>query len=438
MAVSEDTREETGGDLAAYFGAPLAESDPEIAGLIAREGARQRDDLELIASENVVSRAVLEAQGSLLCNKTVEGYPGARYHGGAQLVDEVERLAIARACRLFDVPYANVQPHSGSQANQAVFKALLEPGERVLAMDLRAGGHLSHGSRANLSGQVYEIAAYGVRPDDGLIDYDALREAAREFRPKLIVAGGSSYPRALDLDALREIADGAGARLLVDMAHFAGLVAGGVLANPATMADVATTTTYKSLRGARGGLILSRDAALGRRFQGAVFPGVQGSPLLHMIAAKAVGLGEALQPAFVAYARAVQANARALAAALTAEGLDVVTGGTDTPLVLLDLRDLGLTGARASDLLGAAGITCNKNLVPFDARPPQETSGLRFGTSAVTARGLGSEELGQAGRWIAAILRAEAARVGAGQAEAARLEPRVRELVRGFRYYAEG
>ena len=400
-----------------YFASGLDETDPAMAALVGREQRRQQDELELIASENIVSRAVMEAQGSAVCNKTVEGYPGARYHGGAHVVDEIEALACQRACALFGTRHANVQPHSGSQANLAVFKALLQPGDCVLSMDLRAGGHLSHGAKANLSGQYYRIVAYGVRPQDGWLDYEGLQALAEEHRPKLIVAGGSSYPRALDLPALRRAADSVGAKLLVDMAHFAGLVAGKVLDNPATVADVTTTTTYKSLRGARGGLILWNDEALTRKLQAAIFPGVQGSPLMHMLAAKAVGLGEALDPSFADYARRVQANARALACSLLDRGLRLVTGGTDLPLLLVDLGGLPVNGAAAADFLGRLGLTCNKNLVPNDPRPPQETSGLRFGVSALTTRGLDEAELRTIGGWIATALKSMAAGSEEGLAE---------------------
>jgi glycine hydroxymethyltransferase len=415
-----------------YFGAALADADPAMAALVGREGRRQQDELELIASENIVSRAVLEAQGSLVCNKTVEGYPGARYHGGAHVVDEIEDLAIARACELFGARHANVQPHSGSQANLAVFKALLEPGDCVLSMDLRAGGHLSHGSKANLSGKFYKIVSYGVRPQDGWLDYEGMEQLALEHRPKLIVAGGSSYPRALDLPRLRAAADKVGARLLVDMAHFAGLVAGQVLDNPATIADVTTTTTYKSLRGARGGLILWNDEALTRKLQAAIFPGVQGSPLMHMLAAKAVGLGEALDPSFADYARRVHANAQALANALLDHGLKLVTGGTDLPLLLVDLSDRPVNGAAASDFLGKLGLTCNKNLVPNDPRPPQESSGLRFGVSALTTRGLDEGEMRRIGGWIATALKA----LGAGNDDGlADIRAGVRELTQRHPIY---
>jgi glycine hydroxymethyltransferase len=388
----------------AYWDGALAERDPEIADLVAAESARQAGAIELIASENIVSRAVLEAQGSSFVNKTVEGVPGDRYHGGAAIADRLETLAMDRAKALFGAGFANVQPHSGSQANAAVLKALLKPGDPVLAMDLKAGGHLSHGSKANLSGQMYDSHFYGVRAEDGYVDYDALDALTAELRPKLIIAGGSSYPRALDLGRLRAAADGVGARLLVDMAHFAGLVVGGVLANPVAVADIVTTTTYKSLRGARGGMILWNDPDLTARLRAAVFPGTQGSPMLNMIAAKAVGLGEALAPEFRDYALAVQRNARALAGAVADGGVPVVTGGTDTPMLLTDLRGLPMTGAAAQDRLGAAGITCNKNLIAGDTLSPKETSGLRFGVSAMTTRGATEIDMAEIGGWIAEVL----------------------------------
>ncbi len=390
--------------LEAYFGTSLSVADPDVAALVVSERTRQKQHIELIASENVVSRAVLEAQGSVFSNKTVEGYPGARYHGGAEIADTLETLGTRRACELFNAAEANLQPHSGSQANLAVFSALLDPFDSVLALDLKCGGHLSHGAKANISGKLFTIHAYGLRPDTGFIDLDQVAEAARIHRPKLIVAGGSSYPRALDLKAFRQIADDVGAYLLVDMAHFAGLVAGGVLDNPVDYADVVTTTTYKSLRGARGGMILWNRDDLTRRLRAAVFPGVQGSPLLNMMAAKAVGLGEALQPSFRRYAEQVQLNARALAGQLLADGLSVVTHGTDTPLMLVDLTDLDFDGQTASDKLAAIGITCNKNLIPNDPRSPAKTSGLRFGVSAMTSRGMVEKEARRIGTWIADCL----------------------------------
>lgn len=418
-----------------YFATELEDADRDIDNLVRREGQRQFDQIELIASENIVSLAVLRAQGSLLSNKTVEGYTGARYHGGAHIVDEVEDLAIERACRLFGTAFCNVQPHSGSQANQAVFKALLKPGDTVLSLDLRAGGHLSHGSKANLSGQVYNIIPYGVRPEDGFIDYENLLDLALKHKPRLIVAGGSSYPRELELQLLRNAASECGAKLLVDMAHFAGLVAGGILADPCSIADVITTTTYKSLRGARGGLILWNDDTLSSKLRAAVFPGIQGSPLLNMVAAKAVGLGEALRPSFRDYASRVQKNARTLCEELMAEGLRVVTNGTDTPLLLVDLRGLSIHGAYASDLLGYAGITCNKNLVPMDPLTPQHTSGLRFGVSAVTTRGLGQDEMRMIGRWIGQLIRSACGAATGTTAIIDAITPQVRDMAHRFPIY---
>ncbi|WP_299626579.1 serine hydroxymethyltransferase [Pelagibius sp.] len=414
--------------LDTYFRNGLADADGDVAALIRAEGDRQSRGIELIASENVVSRAVLEAQGSWFCNKTVEGYPGARYHGGAEIADALETLGERRACALFGARQANLQPHSGSQANLAVFSALLKPSDPVLGLDLKCGGHLSHGSSANISGKVYDIRAYGLRPDDGRIDMDQLRDAARKHRPKLIVAGGSSYPRELDLKGFREIADEVEARLLVDMAHFAGLVAGQVLGNPVDYADIVTTTTYKSLRGARGGMILWNDEGLSRPLRSAVFPGVQGSPLLHMMAAKAVGLGEALQPAFKDYARRVRNNARALADEMMNCGLKVVTDGTDTPLILVDLSGLETDGQTASDALAAIGITCNKNLIPNDPRPPSTASGLRFGVSAMTSRGIRESDIRRVGRWVADCL------LGRMQ-DTGRVRQDVERMARSFRYY---
>ncbi len=387
-----------------YFTAPLDEADPEVAEAVAAEAARQRNQIELIASENLVSRAVLEAQGSILTNKTVEGYAGRRYHGGAALADRLETLAVERARILFDCPYANVQPHSGSQANQVVYLALLEPGDAILSMSLAAGGHLSHGAAPNLSGKWFRAVHYGVERESGRIDYEGAAALAERHRPKLVIAGGSAYPRIIDFKRFREIADSVGACLLVDMAHFAGLVAGGVHPSPLPWADVVTTTTYKSLRGARGGLILSRDAALGRRLDAALFPGLQGSPLLHAVAAKAVCLGEALRPEFRSYAYNSVENARAMASALRARGYTLVSDGTDTSLLLVDLRPHGLTGDRASASLERAGLTCNKNMVPFDAAPPTVTSGLRLSASAGTTRGFGTAEFSAIGDWVADVL----------------------------------
>jgi glycine hydroxymethyltransferase len=412
---------------------PLAASDPELAAAIARELDRQQSQIELIASENLVSRSVLEAQGSVLTNKYAEGYPGRRYYGGCEFVDVAEELAIERAKRLFDCPFANVQAHSGAQANQAVFLALLTPGDPILGMSLAAGGHLTHGARPNLSGKWFDAAAYGVSRDDARIDFDEVERLARERRPKLIIAGGSAYPRIIDFARFRAIADEVDAYLMVDMAHFAGLVAGGVHPNPLPFADVVTTTTHKTLRGPRGGMILSRDETLGRRINAAVFPGLQGGPLMHVIAAKAAALGEALQPSFAAYAAAVVENARVLAATLADAGLAIVSGGTDTHLLLVDLRPLGLTGRDAEASLERAGITCNKNGVPFDPQRPTVTSGIRLGSPAATSRGFGTAEFRVVGLMIVEVLQA-LARGDNGAAEA-RVRNQVRALCARFPIY---
>jgi glycine hydroxymethyltransferase len=409
-----------------YFGGSLAEVDPEVAAALAGETARQADGIELIASENLVSQATLDALGSPMVNKTVEGYPGARYYGGAEFADRIERLAIDRAKRLFGAAYANVQPHSGSQANLAVFVAFLKPGATVLSMDLAAGGHLSHGASPNISGKWMNIERYGVAAG-GLLDYDLMREVARTTRPELIIAGGSAYPRAIDFDAFRTVADEVGAVLMVDMAHWAGLVAAGVHKDPVPIADVVTTTTYKNLRGVRGGLILSHRDDLARKLDAAVFPGVQGSVILNAVAAKAVCLGEALQPEFKTYAEAVLANARALAAALVERDIAVLTGGTDTPIVVADLRPLGTTGDVASEALEAAALTANKNGVPDDPEPPQITSGLRFGSSAGTTRGLDADAFTQVGHWIADVL--DALATGDPTTVASRIRGEVADLV---------
>ncbi|MFY9827640.1 MAG: serine hydroxymethyltransferase, partial [Rhodoplanes sp.] len=369
------------------FSAPLAETDPDIADAIRRELGRQRDEIELIASENFVSRAVLEAQGSVLTNKYAEGLPGKRYYGGCQYVDIVETLAIERITKLFGCGFANVQPHSGASANAAVFMALMQPGDTFMGLNLAAGGHLTHGSPVNLSGKWFKVVPYGVRRDDHRIDIDEVRRLAREHRPKLIVAGGSAYPRIIDFPAFRAIADEVGAYLVVDMAHFAGLVAGGVHPSPFPHAHVVTTTTHKTLRGPRGGVILSDDEAIAKKLNSAVFPGIQGGPLMHVIAAKAVAFGEALRPSFKLYAKNVVENSKALAATLKARGLDIVSGGTDTHLMLVDLRPKRLTGKVAEAALGRAHITCNKNGIPFDPEKPTVTSGVRLGTPAGTTRG---------------------------------------------------
>ena len=428
MSLNLARAESSSDELSAYFDTSLSVADPDVAALVASERNRQSQHIELIASENVVSRAVLEAQGSVFSNKTVEGYPGARYHGGAEVADTLENLGAQRACELFGAAEANLQPHSGSQANLAVFSALLDPFDTVLALDLKCGGHLSHGAKANISGKLFTIHTYGLCSETGFIDHDQVAELARSHQPKLIVAGGSSYPRALDLKRFREIADEVGAYLLVDMAHFAGLVAGGVLDNPVEYADVVTTTTYKSLRGARGGMMLWNRDDLSRRLRSAVFPGVQGSPLLNMMAAKAVGLGEALQPSFRRYANQVQLNARALAGQLSASGLSVVAGGTDTPLMLVDLTELDFDGQTASDRLAEIGITCNKNMIPNDPRPPAKTSGLRFGVSAMTSRGMVEEEARHIGVWIADCL------LGRTKSHQA-VHRDVLELARRFEFY---
>ncbi len=390
--------------IARFFSAPLAESDPELAAAITGELRRQQDGIELIASENVVSAAVLEAQGSVLTNKYAEGYPGRRYYGGCFEVDKAEQLAIDRARALFGCEYANVQPHSGAQANQAVFLALIKPGDTILGMSLAAGGHLTHGAAPNLSGKWFRAVQYGVRAEDGLLDYDQLEQMARTERPKLIIAGGSAYPRTIDFARIRRVADEVGAFFLVDMAHFAGLVAAGVYPSPVPHAHVTTTTTHKTLRGPRGGMILSNDLDLGKKFNSAVFPGLQGGPLMHVIAGKAVAFGEALRPEFKLYQRAVVDNARLLAETLMEQGCDIVTGGTDSHLMLVDLRPKNTTGKAAEASLERAHITCNKNAIPFDPAKPAITSGIRLGTPAATSRGFGAAEFREVGLMINEVL----------------------------------
>ena len=389
-----------------FFTATLAEADPEIAAAIQGELGRQRHEIELIASENIVSRAVLEAQGSVMTNKYAEGYPGARYYGGCEWVDVAETLAIERAKKLFGAAFANVQPNSGSQMNQAVFLALLQPGDTFMGLDLAAGGHLTHGAPVNISGKWFKAQHYTVRRDDQIIDMDEVARRAEEVKPKLIIAGGSAYSRAWDFKRFREIADHVGAYLMVDMAHFAGLVAGGVHASPVPHAHVTTTTTHKSLRGPRGGLMLWNDEALTKKFNSAVFPGLQGGPLMHVIAAKAVAFAEALRPDFKIYAKNVVENAKALAEALRANGLDIVSGGTDNHLMLVDLRPKGLKGNVSEKALVRAAITCNKNGIPFDPETPFVTSGLRLGTPATTTRGFGVAEFRQVAAMIAEVLNA--------------------------------
>ena len=392
------------GDAESFFHARLREVDPEIAEAIHLELGRQRDEIELIASENIVSRAVLEAQGSVLTNKYAEGLPGKRYYGGCQFVDVAERLAIERATRLFGCKFANVQPHSGASANAAVFFALMQPGDTFMGLNLAAGGHLTHGSPVNLSGKWFNPVPYSVRRDDHRIDLIEVAKLAREHRPKVIVTGGSAYPRIIDFRGFREICDEVGAYLMVDMAHFAGLVAGGVYPLPFPHAHVVTTTTHKTLRGPRGGVILSDDEELARKINSAVFPGLQGGPLMHVIAAKAVTFGEALRPSFRAYARNVVQNAKALAETLKSRGLDIVSGGTDTHLMLVDLRPKLLTGKVAEAALGRAHITCNKNGIPFDPEKPTVTSGVRLGTPACTTRGFGIAEFRAVGDMIVEVL----------------------------------
>ncbi|HUZ31356.1 MAG TPA: serine hydroxymethyltransferase [Xanthobacteraceae bacterium] len=410
-----------------FFSAALGESDPEIAEAIRLELFRQRDEIELIASENIVSRAVLEAQGSVLTNKYAEGLPGKRYYGGCQFVDIAEQLAIDRAKKLFGCSFANVQPHSGASANAEVFLALMQPGDTFMGLNLAAGGHLTHGSPVNVSGRWFKPVPYGVRRDDHLIDMDEVDHLAKEHRPKVIITGGSAYPRIIDFRRFREIAEAVGAYLMVDMAHFAGLVAGGAHPSPFPHAHVVTTTTHKTLRGPRGGMILANGDELAKKLNSAVFPGMQGGPLMHVIAAKAVALGEALRPSFKSYAKNVVENAKALAETLKSCGLDIVSGGTDTHLMLVDLRKKRLTGKVAEAALGRAHITCNKNGIPFDPEKPTVTSGIRLGTPAGTTRGFGIAEFRQVGALIAEVL--DALSQNGAEADAA-AETSVREKVK--------
>ena len=387
-----------------FFTNTLESSDPDLFDAIVRELRRQRDEIELIASENLVSRAVLEAQGSVLTNKYAEGYPGRRYYGGCQFVDIAEQLAIERACKLFNCAFANVQPHSGAQANQAVNMALLKPGDTIMGMDLASGGHLTHGAKVNQSGRWFNAVQYGVTRTDNDIDYDQIASLAAEHRPRLIIAGGSAVPRIIDFRRFREIADSVGAWLHVDMAHFAGLVPGGAYPDPLEYAHVVTTTTHKTLRGPRGGMVLTNDEEIAKKINSAVFPQLQGGPLMHVIAAKAVAFAEALRPDFRDYAAQVVANAKALAGALIEGGLALVTGGTDTHLMLVDLRPKGVTGLAAEQSLGRAHITCNKNGVPWDPEKPTVTSGLRLGSPAGTTRGFGEAEFAEIGRLIVEVV----------------------------------
>jgi glycine hydroxymethyltransferase len=390
--------------LAGFFGESLAERDPDILASINDELSRQQNQIELIASENIVSRAVMQAQGGVMTNKYAEGYPGRRYYGGCEFVDVAESLAIERAKKLFDCAYVNVQPHSGAQANGAVMMALLKPNDTILGMSLDAGGHLTHGAAPAQSGKWFNAVQYGVTPDTHLVDFDEVEKLAREHKPKLIICGGSAYPRTLDFPRFRAIADEVGAYLMVDMAHFAGLVATGVHPSPLPFADIATTTTHKTLRGPRGGMILSNNEDLGKKINSAVFPGLQGGPLMHVIAAKAVAFGEALRPEFKAYSQQVVDNAKILAETLQVRGLDIVSGGTDTHLMLVDLRPKGLKGNAAEEALERAGMTCNKNGVPNDPEKPMVTSGIRLGTPAGTTRGFGTEEFTQVGNLIGDVL----------------------------------
>jgi glycine hydroxymethyltransferase len=414
----------------------LAEADPAVFESIGREFRRQQDQIELIASENIVSRAVLEAQGSVLTNKYAEGYPGRRYYGGCEFVDEVETLAIERAKALFGAEWANVQPHSGSQANQAVFMALMKPGDTFMGMDLAAGGHLTHGKSVNQSGKWFNPVAYTVRTQDQIIDYDGLAEIALEARPKLIIAGGSAYSRVIDFARFREVADSVGAYLMVDMAHFAGLVAAGLFPNPVPHAHVVTTTTHKTLRGPRGGMIVSNHLKIVKKLDSAVFPGLQGGPLMHVIAAKAVAFGEALRPEFKDYAQRVIDNAKALADALMASGMNIVSGGTDSHLMLVDLRPKDVTGKATEASLERANITCNKNGIPFDPAPPAITSGLRLGSPAGTTRGFGQVEFRRIGKLISEVIDGLAANgEEANGSVEARVRGEVRDLTARFPIY---
>ncbi len=421
-----------------FFSESLDSRDPELFGAIQQELGRQRDEIELIASENIVSRAVMEAQGSVMTNKYAEGYPGRRYYGGCQYVDIAENLAIDRACQLFGAKFANVQPNSGSQANQGVFNALVKPGDTILGMNLASGGHLTHGAAPNQSGKWFNAVQYGVRQQDNLIDYDEVEALAKEHQPKLIIAGGSAIPRQIDFARFRAIADMVGAYLLVDMAHFAGLVAGGVHPSPFPHAHVATTTTHKTLRGPRGGMILTNDEDIAKKVNSAIFPGIQGGPLMHVIAAKAVAFGEALRPEFKTYAAQVVKNAQALSDQLMKGGLDIVTGGTDTHVMLVDLRPKGVKGNATEKALGRAHITCNKNGIPFDPEKPAVTSGVRLGTPAGTTRGFAEAEFRQIADWIVEVVDGLAANGEDGNAEVeAKVRAEVLELCKRFPIYNE-
>jgi glycine hydroxymethyltransferase len=434
--MTEGARAAAGEATDGFFASALAEVDPDIARAIEDELRRQRDGIELIASENIVSRAVLEAQGSVLTNKYAEGLPGKRYYGGCQHVDVAETLAIERVKKLFGAQFANVQPHSGAQANAAAFMAMMQPGDTFMGLNLAAGGHLTHGSPVNMSGKWFKVVPYGVRRDDHRIDMDEVRKLAQEHKPKVIVAGGSAYPRIIDFKAFREIADSVGARLMVDMAHFAGLVAGGAHPSPFPHAHVVTSTTHKTLRGPRGGFVLTNDEDLAKKINSAVFPGMQGGPLMHVIAAKAVAFGEALRPSFKLYAKNVAENAKALAEVLKNKGFDIVSGGTDTHLMLVDLRPKKLTGKVADVALGRAHITCNKNGIPFDPEKPTVTSGIRLGTPAGSSRGFGVAEFQHVGELIAEVLDALSAKgAEADEAVEAAVRQKVKALLARFPIY---
>ncbi|MFQ3183080.1 MAG: glycine hydroxymethyltransferase [Alteromonas macleodii] len=422
---------------AGFFTENLSTRDPEIAAAIGAELGRQRKEIELIASENIVSAAVMEAQGSVMTNKYAEGYPGRRYYGGCQHVDVAENLAIDRAKNLFGCKFVNVQPNSGSQANQGVFQALIKPGDTILGMSLDAGGHLTHGAKPNQSGKIYNAIQYGVKQSDSMLDYDQVQALATEHQPKLIIAGGSAIPRIIDFKRMREIADSVGAYLLVDMAHFAGFVATGLYPSPFPHAHVATTTTHKTLRGPRGGLICTNDEALAKKFNSAIFPGIQGGPLMHVIAAKAVAFGEALRPEFKTYQEQVVKNAQALAKQLIKGGLDIVTGGTDTHLMLVDLRPKGVKGNDTEAALERAHITCNKNGIPFDPEKPMVTSGIRLGSPAGTTRGFTEIEFRQVADWIVEVVDGLAANGANGNADVeAKVRTEVEALCDSFPIYS--
>ncbi|UTW53457.1 serine hydroxymethyltransferase [bacterium SCSIO 12827] len=431
-----DTPKYADPSLNRFFEAPLSETDPELYAAERAELKRQQDKIELIASENIVSRAVMEAQGGVMTNKYAEGYPGRRYYGGCEFVDVAETLAIDRAKKLFNCGFANVQPHSGAQANGAVMLALVKPGETIMGMSLAAGGHLTHGAPPAMSGKWFDAVQYGVRRQDALVDFDEVERLAMEHKPKIIIAGGSAYPRTLDFPKFREICDKVGALLMVDMAHFAGLVAAGVHPSPFPYADIATTTTHKTLRGPRGGMILTNDEAIAKKINSAVFPGLQGGPLMHVIAAKAVAFGEALRPEFKDYSARVVANARVLAETLVSRGFDIVAGGTDTHLMLVDMRAKGLTGVAAEAALENARMTCNKNGVPFDPEKPTVTSGIRLGTPAGTTRGFGEAEFREIGNLIADVLDGVAANPDGNSAVEAKAAEAVGRLCRDFPIYS--